>query len=128
MLPNSAWEANTVLREGYLVVAEADPFRPGDQYLDLGGGFRRGDLLPLTLWIDVVRLDEAGAVAERLPALDPRTGERVDELAWSLDLATSSGATTSADGMTRAASLFVPVPQAGRLSDDGKAVLSSRER
>jgi len=128
MAPTSAWEADTLVREGYLVVAEADPFRPDEVYRDLGGAYRRGDLLPLSLWIDVVRLDEAGLVAERLPAVDPRTGERVDDVAPSSDLSSPSGATTSADGMTRACSLFVPVPPAARLRDDGGSVANVRPR
>ncbi|HUR29160.1 MAG TPA: hypothetical protein VM509_13305 [Planctomycetota bacterium] len=122
MVATSTWAAGTTLREGYLVVAEANPFFPDVVYHRLGGAYRRGNLLPLTLWIDVVHLDEAGKVASRMDALDPLTAERVADVAPTPDLASPCGATTLPDGMTRAKSLFVPLHPAARRADDGAPV------
>lgn len=125
MLATPTWGAGELVREGYLVVAEKDPFQPDVVHHPLGGDYLRGDLLPVTLWIDVVRLDEAKNVVERMPAHDAR-GERVDEAAPTPDLATPSGATTSRDGMTRAAAMFLAVHPSARLADDGRPVAAPK--
>ena len=122
MVRTSGWSAGTTLREGYLVVAEERPWDPDVVYHRLGGGYRRGDLIPVTLWVDVVHMDERGEVLDRMEAIDPVTRERVAEIAPTLGLSTPSGATTFDDGMTRAKSMFLPVHPAGRLPDDGRAV------
>lgn len=123
MAPTNTWGADTLLEESYLVVAEAAPYQPDTAYRRLGGAWRRGDLLPLRLWMDVVRFDDAASLrTDRLPAHDPLTGEPVADVAPTQDLTSPCGATTSRDGMTRAASLFVPVHPAARLEDDGAPI------
>lgn len=73
--------------------------------------------------MDVVRFDDAASLrTDRLPAHDPLTGEPVADVAPTQDLTSPCGATTSRDGMTRAASLFVPVHPAARLEDDGAPI------
>ncbi len=129
MAPTSAWVANTTLRESYLVVAEKDPFQPDTVYHPMGGSYRRGDLLPVTLWMDVVRFDDQrGERSDRLPAIDPITRQLVTEVAPTQNRFTPSGATTIKDGMTRAASLFLPVHPAARLPDDGQPVALAERR
>ncbi len=129
MRPTSMWDANTTLRESYLVVAEAEPFRPDTVYRRTGGSYRRGDLLPMTLWMDVVRFDEAaGLRTDRLPAIDATTRRPVVEIAPTLNFSTRSGATTFEDGMTRAAAMFLPVHPAARLADDARPVSLAEER
>jgi hypothetical protein len=120
MAPTSSFGPDTLLEESYLVVAEAEPFRPDVAYHRLGGAWRRGDLLPLTLWVSVVRFDDArGAPSDWLPALDPVSHEPVYDVAPTQDLATQSGATTADDGLTKAKGFLVPVHRDARLADDG---------
>lgn len=129
MAPTSTWSADTWLEESYLFVAEAEPFLPGREYRRLGGAWRRGDLLPLTLWLDVVRFDDARAErVDRLPALDPVSLLPVAEIAPTPDRTTRSGATTARDGMTRAGSLFAPVGPTARVADDGRPIALSEAR
>ena len=105
MQKTSTWGAETTLREGYLVVAEANPWDVDVVYHRLGGSYRRGDLIPVTLWIDVVHLNEAQQVALRMDALDPITHERVVDSAPTPDRSTPSD---DAGGRDDARTLLLP--------------------
>jgi len=59
VLPTSVWEPGWILREGYVLVPEADPFAEGGPTRPLGAEYRRGDAMPASLWIKVVGYDDS---------------------------------------------------------------------
>jgi hypothetical protein len=103
-----------ILTEGYLVVPEADPFRPGGPDRFIGGPYMAGDLVPGELWLDVGGLTPDGEVVERLPAVRPCDGARIAQLAPPLAPATPDGWRTSQDGMTRVSSFLIPITERQR--------------
>jgi hypothetical protein len=113
LLPMSSWPlaraGGWILSEGYLVVPEADPYRPEGPERFIGGEYMRGDLVPGDLWIDVGTLTPDGEVLERLEALRTADGAAVGALAPPLAPATPDGWRTSHDGMTRVTSFLIPI-------------------
>jgi 4-amino-4-deoxy-L-arabinose transferase-like glycosyltransferase len=117
----ASWGEGTILREGYLVVAEVDPFRALGPTLRFGGEHRRGDLIPATLWMDVAQLDAEGRVLARLESCDA-AGRPLRDTALPGRPPLWRGACISADGMTRATSFLMPVHERARFPDNGVAV------
>jgi hypothetical protein len=124
-LPSERWPAGTRVSEGYLVVPSADPYRAGGEYRPLGGGYRRGDLIPVRLWLRIVRYDEA-AVARgedvKLDLLPPLLRGPKEPLVPQGDgtFQSPDGTHWSGDEMLHAGSFFIAVPPAARVPDDGR--------
>jgi hypothetical protein len=116
MHPTSTWpsltEGGWILSESYLVVPEAEPYRPDGPDRHIGGAFMAGDLIPGHLWLDIGLIDAEGALVERLEAVRPSDRTAVSELAPPGEFPAPDGWRTSPDGMTWAASFMIPVPQA----------------
>ncbi len=130
--PTSSWTGGEVVREGYPVIAEADPFRADVARRPLGGSYRRGDLVPLSLWMDVVAYDvdprERGAddpeprVVDHLLPFRPRDGVPVHELAPPGAFYSPDGFRMSRDSMSLVGRFLLPIRDENRVPDDGRPV------
>lgn len=126
--PTSRWTPGEVLRESYLLVPSARPYARGEPFRPVGGGYRRGDLVPVRAWMRVKELEAeppAGAEpvvkSELLPA---RVGEStpIRTAAESERYDMPDGAQFSVDGAVRIGAFWLPVLDEARLPDDGKPV------
>lgn len=122
--PTSAWRAGEIVSESYPLVPATSPFDGTAPWRPIGGAYRRGERIPVRLWMQVVQRDPADAsitlthyapvrsgTEEPLPALAPAGTE---ELPNPYPLA--------ADGLLRVGAFFVPVHPLARLADDGRPV------
>jgi hypothetical protein len=117
----SQWGERWILREGYLVVPENDPFRPTGPRRWIGGAHRRGELIPATLWLDVAGLDEQHEPVVRLESCDEH-GEYLAERALRGRPPLPRGECTSYQGWTRVGRVWIPVHRDARYPDDGTPV------
>ena len=120
-------QGGLLLTEGYLVIPEADPFRPDGPERFIGGPYMAGDLVPGELWVDVGRLSPDGEVIERLPAVRPTDGVPLAVLTPPLSPTTPDGWRTSADGMTRVGSFLIPITERQR-ARAGRGLARARPR
>lgn len=122
--PTSTWRAGELVSESYPLVPATSPFDGSAPWRPIGGAYRRGERIPVRLWMQVVERDPANAsvalatyvpvrsgTEEPLPALAPQGTE---ELPNPYPLA--------ADGLLRVGAFFVPVHPLARLPDDGRPV------
>lgn len=116
----STWEPGWILRESWPVVAAANPYDWKSPFRPMGGPYRRGDLMPANLWIDLATFGAEGQITGRMePA---RTGEaepmrRGEEATV---LRTTDGTTFSKDDLVRVGRMFLPVHASSRVPDDGR--------
>ena len=107
--PTSKWGPGTLLREGRLVVAESIEGR--DAYLReprlVGGAYRRGDLVPADLWLDVT--DGHPEFTDRMSAVDPRNGAPAEAATVPGGFPAPSGQALHASGPTLVGRCFLPV-------------------
>lgn len=66
VLPTSTWRPGDVVSESYAFVPAGEPFATPGGYRPLGGAYRRGDLLPISLWMGAHLEDESGAIVRRM--------------------------------------------------------------
>ena len=130
--PPSEWLPNQVYSESHLVHLGEKPFQ--DEFVPMGGPWRRGDLMPAKLWFQVVELErdeegepvlleDAPVVISRLEACKPGTLEvfKLDE-ALELQgdrLLTPDGWWFSPDRLIRAGGFFARIREEDRWPDDG---------
>lgn len=134
--PTSGWSAGDIFREGFVVLPGDDLFK--DEFNPIGGAFRRGDLIPVTLWVKCrvappsVEVEdgaeEAPAPAET-PMLYPVAQgsseplEFLDAPGMDDDIFESSdGHLAMTDGLVRISDAFLPVGKRFAVPDDGKPV------
>jgi len=119
MLPTSQWPADPrtpwVLSESYLVVPEAEPYRPDGPDRLLGGSYLRGDRFPADLWFDVALVDDAGRFGPGLAAVRPSDGKPVVEIAPPGHAPSPAGYRTSPDRFTWVGAFTIPVREQDRL-------------
>ena len=130
--PPSEWLPNQVYSESHLVHLGEKPFQ--DEFIPMGGPWRRGDLMPAKLWFQVVELErgedgepvlfeEAPVVISRLEACRPGTLEPFKlEEALELQgdrLLTPDGWWFSPDRLIRAGGFFARIREEDRWPDDG---------
>ncbi len=65
------WEPGSIVSEGRLFVPASDPYRAGQPLRPLGGAYRRGDLLPLSFWLQIVQLDARGSIVGAMQGPHP---------------------------------------------------------
>ena len=122
VVPTSDWRAGTILRESYLVVAAADPFDVTQEYRPIGGAWRRGDLIPAHLWMDLARFDDEGQVSARLEPARAGSDRPVRAEADSGQGRTWDGFEFSRDDLVQVGRLFLPVAPGARVPDDGRPI------
>lgn len=128
--PTSSLPAGAVLREGYVVLPGEHLFK--DEFNPIGGDFRRGDLIPVTLWIKCrVPMEEAEQDAENpdAPTLAPVAAgsETALSFAEGPDLPddvfeSADGHQAMRDGLVRIGEWLLPVGERFRVPDDGEPV------
>ncbi len=121
--PTSGWLPGTVMAESYLLVPAAEAMFEGRPWRPVGGAYRRGDLMPLRLWMMVCLPDGEAELRPSLAAVPP--GDPGAELARR-DQArlrrTPPGYAFSADGLVEVGRLLAPVPPRARVPDDGRPI------
>lgn len=115
------WKPGTIVRESRPVVAAAEPYDWRARFRPMGGPYRRGDLMPANLWIDIATFDADGEVTGRMEPARPgadhpvRTGQRVGERR-------ADGFEFSIDDLVRVGRFFLPVHERARVPDDGHPI------
>lgn len=119
MLPTSTWPddpaADWVLSESYLVVPEADPYRPDGPDRLIGGAYLRGDRIPADLWFQLALPDGSGGFEVGLRPVRPADGKPVEEIAPPGHAPSPAGYRTSPDGFTWVGAFTLPVREGDRL-------------
>lgn len=125
-VPREELVPGELVSEGFLLAPGHEPFSKEGKLAPIGGPWRGGDLLPLTLWLDVRQLepDPAGGAARVLdrlhaapvggaPWIEPDEGARVapDGTRWTLDR------------LVRAGKLVLPTRPDARLDEQGQRQL-----
>lgn len=110
------------LREGFLFVPSAVDLDVDARFRPLGGPYRRGERIPIRLWMEVRdRVREAPLAASRSGASRTLAAEVAAESPpdwrWSV-----GGAHVSKDGLVEFGSLFLPVHRRAFARDDGKPI------
>ncbi len=130
--PLTEWQPGLVHSEGHLVHLGEEPFQP--DFIPMGGPWRRGDLMPAKLWVQVVKLerdaegapvllDDAPVVIKRLAPCRP--GEDVpfdlsDAVTLQGDrLLTSDGWWFSPDRLLQVGGFIARIRDEDRWPDDG---------
>ncbi len=127
--PSSQWKSGDVLSESFLVVPAADAYLPQGRVRPLGGGYRRGDLIPTRTWMKVQAFDPASLEPKQTPvvvaemlAARPEEPQPIRDPDAKPVYETPDGIQFSADGFVRVAGFFVPVLPPWRVPDDGRPV------
>ncbi len=122
VVPTSTWRAGTILRESYLVVAATDPFDVTQDYRPIGGAWRRGDLIPAHLWMDLARFDEEGEVIARLEPARAGEDRPVRAELGAGERRSWDGFEFSRDDLVQVGRLFLPVAASAWVPDDGRPI------
>jgi len=152
VLPTSEWKPGWIVRESWPVVAAAEPFDWKKPFRPIGADYRRGDLIPAYLWVDLVtdyrvcrhcgeplvldkehphrcggekRLEESDGrmvVTGRLERARFGASEPVRVGELREALASPEGWRWNLDGQALVGRLFLPVHPAARLPDDGRPI------
>ncbi len=135
--PTSQWPAGSIVREGFVVLPGEDLFK--DEFNPIGGGYRRGDLIPATLWFkcrealpqaegeEALAGDEAPSAEAALlhPVARGSSTPLVFAEAPGLPddvFESSDGHLAMRDGLVRIGELFLPVGARFKVPDDGQPV------
>jgi len=123
VLPTSTWKPGWIVSESFAFLPSGRPFAIDSGYLPLGGPYRRGDLLPLSLWIGVFVEDDEGAIVERMEPLgapgSPIGGPgRLGSDPYRRWL--RHGHLWSKDDLFEVGRFFLPVEDRARVPDDGR--------
>lgn len=127
-VPTSQWRAGDLVSEGYPLVPAMRAFATDGPFRPIGGGFRRGERIPVRLWMQLVELDPAAlergervVVASFAPARNG-TFEPIAPPTDPLRLETPEGLPFSADGLVRVGATFLDVHPSARVPNDGRPV------
>jgi hypothetical protein len=117
------WEPGWIVRESYPVLAGEEPF--SEDFVPLGGPYRRGDRIPVTLWMTVAVYGEGQTFAARLrpaewEAPEPLDWEDAQPLPANCQLS-PEGFVQSPDDLVRVGRFSIPVHDRYRWPDDGQA-------
>lgn len=121
-VPTSSFVPGEIFVEGYVLLAGDEPFT--ERFAPLGGPWRRGDLIPAWMWMQLARFDEQGAKSEwMLPAR--RDGRTPIDLAQAEELEddalrSAEGLLFAPDRLVRVGPFLLPVHPGFRWPDDGR--------
>lgn len=128
--PTSSWTPGSIVREGFVVLPGEDLFK--DEFNPIGGDYRRGDMIPVTLWMKCrapMREEEAEEEDRSAPTLFPvsRGSDERLEFFDAPGLADDTfqspdGHLAMRDGLVRIGEFLLPVGERFRVPDDGKPV------
>lgn len=120
-LPTSRWKAGSIVRESFLVVPAQEAYGKGGLARWMGGPYRRGDLIPVKLWMGV-ELRPEGQLTGRMVPCRPGSDEpvRAGELASAYEV--PGGYFFSKDDLVQVGSFLMPVHLSARAHDDGKPI------
>ena len=114
-----SWKPGWIVRESWPVVAAVAPYDWQSPYRPIGGEYRRGELVPVDLWMGLATYGADGAVTGRmLTAGADGAPIREGELAGALR--TPDGTVFSKDDLVRVGRLLMPVHPTARVPDDGE--------
>lgn len=122
------WQPGWIVRESWPVVAAADPYDWRAPWRPLGAAYRRGDLMPAWLWLDIATFaplrDVPGGVRVTGRMEPARAGETEPVRRGELRRArrTPEGFVFSGDDLVRAGGRLLPVHASARRRDDGKPI------
>ncbi len=121
--PTSTWPPGAILRESYLFVPGAEAMFDDRPHRPLGGSYRRGDRVPLRVWMMVCAPDGEAELRPSLAALPPtaRDGGAAPR-DQALLRRTPGGYAFSADGLVEVGRFHAPVAPRARVPDDGRPV------
>jgi len=120
-VPRAELVPGELLSEGFLLAPAHAPFERGVEPRFLGGPWRGGDLLPLTLWLGVRELAPGpeGSAAVVLDTLSPAP---IDGQAWAApaegERAGGSGTRWTLDGLIQVGSILLPTRPDARIGAD----------
>lgn len=128
VVPTSAWKAGDLVSEGYPFVPATAAFAWEAPWRPIGGGYRRGDAIPVRLWMELVEPDPvAEARHERVIRSRfelARRGEATPVVAPGEEppAETLDGIQFSGDGLARVGAFFVPVHPLAKVANDGRPI------
>lgn len=107
------------LSEGFLFVPSDVELGPAPRFRPLGGPFRRGDLIPVRVWIEVRDLanNEPLEPYRSVETIAIQNGLADEELRWSVD-----GYRFSKDGLVQVGGFLLPVHPRAFVRDTGKPI------
>ncbi|MDP6538696.1 MAG: hypothetical protein QF410_04030 [Planctomycetota bacterium] len=121
--PTHEWEPGWVVRESYPILAGEEPF--SEDFVPLGGPYRRGDRIPVTLWMTVAVYGEGQTFAVRLRPAEWEAPEAIDwedaQLMPGNCVLSAEGFLQSPDDLVRVGPFTIPVHDRFRWPDDGGA-------
>ncbi|MBI5364035.1 MAG: glycosyltransferase family 39 protein [Planctomycetes bacterium] len=126
--PTSQWRAGDLVSEGYPLVPAMRAFATDGPFRPIGGGYRRGERIPVRLWMQLVELDKAALErGERVvvASFAPARNGSFEPIAAPTDpmrLETPEGLAFSADGLVRVGATFLDVHPSARVPNDGRPV------
>lgn len=117
--PTSTWNVGDVFEEGYLVVPGEEPFRPGSGFRPLGGPYRRGQVIPVSLWLEWSVRDGDPDPSQRLvPLVEGAVASTFPpEVLWQ-----RHGRQLSADSLWLIGRAWLGVHRDAWVPDDGRPV------
>lgn len=130
--PTSEWRAGELVSEGYPLVPAMRAFGADEPWRPIGGGYRRGEALPLRLWMQLVELDpdalkergervvRARFVPARRDTFAPLAKPEPDPRRAVLE--SPDGTQWSGDDFVRVGALFLPTHPRARVANDGRPI------
>ncbi len=122
------WQEGWIVSESWPVVAAAEPYDWRSPFRPMGGDWRRGDLLPTSLWIELVTFGpdpehpERAVITGRMEPAREGEDEPIRRDAEAGVRRTSDGWCFSPDDLVRVGRFFLPVHPTVRLPDNGQPV------
>lgn len=117
--PTSTWAVGESFEEGYLVVPGEEPYLPGHGFRPLGGAYRRGQVIPVSLWLEwSVREGDLDPTQRLHPLVEGQpAAELAPETLWQ-----RFGRQFSADSLWLIGRAWLGVHRDAWVPDDGKPV------
>ncbi|QDU68601.1 ArnT family glycosyltransferase [Engelhardtia mirabilis] len=113
--PTTEWSEGSIVRESFLTRIAPDPW-------SFGGAYRRGELMPVDLWIAVVEIDAAGEQIGGLNPHLPSTAGPISRVPGPGGWASLNGHRWSPQAQLQVGGFWMPVIDERRVPDDGRMI------